>query len=189
MKHKRTGTKEYVAYLNAKGRCECVTNKSYARYGGRGILFLFNGFEEFLNDVGFAPSTSHSIDRMDVNGHYAPGNVRWATNKEQQRNKRNNRLITVNGETKTAAEWEECLGLKPCKIASRIHQGRADAATYSGNLKRKDSVYFDYEGEKKTIPELMHLTKIKEATVRARISRGWRIEDALHGPKKKNRAG
>ena len=81
-------TPEYRAFNGAKSRCNNSANPSYKNYGGRGIKFKFSSFEEFIDHIGFRPSDNHSIDRIDNNGHYEIGNVRWATDIEQARNKR-----------------------------------------------------------------------------------------------------
>ena len=88
-KHRLTKTPEYHAYQNAKYRC---TNPScgeyqWKNYGGRGIKFLFTSFEQFLAEIGPRPQ-GKTLDRIDVDGHYEPGNVRWATKSEQQSNQR-----------------------------------------------------------------------------------------------------
>jgi hypothetical protein len=75
--------------VNAKGRCTNVHNKDYLDYGGRGIKFLFNAFQEFFTELGSKPSHQHSLDRKDNDGNYEPGNVRWATKVEQRNNRRN----------------------------------------------------------------------------------------------------
>ncbi len=82
---------EYVNWVRMKHRCENHTNDSYAHYGGRGITVCArwqDDFLAFLADMGTRPTKAHSLDRIDVNGHYEPGNVRWATAKEQAQNKR-----------------------------------------------------------------------------------------------------
>ncbi|MFF9240081.1 hypothetical protein ACF1AL_14780 [Streptomyces sp. NPDC014801] len=61
-----------------------------------------------------------TLDRIDVNGNYEPGNCRWATVTEQARNKRSNRYLTFRGRTLTVAEWAEILGLKESRIRHRI---------------------------------------------------------------------
>jgi hypothetical protein len=79
---------ELSAYYEAKYRCTNPKHKAYPYYGGRGIEFRFANIEEFLHEVGPRPSPLHSIDRINNDGHYEPGNVRWATKKEQTHNRR-----------------------------------------------------------------------------------------------------
>jgi hypothetical protein len=78
---------EYRAYLGAQQRCTNPKRKHFDRYGGRGIRFLFSSFEEWFADLGPRPSPQHSVDRKDNDGHYNPGNVRWATKTEQAANR------------------------------------------------------------------------------------------------------
>lgn len=89
---KRNGeaTPEYAAYLEAKKRCNPNTKDENLRrqYSGRGIKFLFDTFGQFLADVGLRPSPKYSLDRKYNDGSYEPGNVRWATRKEQRANQR-----------------------------------------------------------------------------------------------------
>jgi hypothetical protein len=98
-------TSEFSAYLHAKQRCEDANCKCYFRYGGRGIRFCFASFSEFLDTVGYKSDKSQSIERIDVNGHYEPGNVRWATPKEQANNTSKTLWITIDGVTKNLPQW------------------------------------------------------------------------------------
>lgn len=88
LKHGMAGTPEYFAYMNAKKRCECPTNSAWMDYGGRGIRFLFESLEEFYADLGPKPTPAHSVDRIDNDGNYEPGNVRWSLPDVQRRNQR-----------------------------------------------------------------------------------------------------
>jgi hypothetical protein len=88
---KRANTREYKTWSNMIARCENPNVDRYPIYGGRGIRVCEKwreSFGDFLSDMGRRPTPKHSIDRIDVNGNYEPGNCRWATNSEQQRNKR-----------------------------------------------------------------------------------------------------
>jgi hypothetical protein len=78
---------EYQAYIHAKSRCENPDTKCYENYGGRGIQFRFKNFEDFFKEVGHRPE-GESLDRIDNNGHYEVGNLKWSTRKEQQNNTR-----------------------------------------------------------------------------------------------------
>ena len=79
---------ELTAYYNARARCTNAHRPDFYLYGGRGVKFQFKTFEEFSIVLGPRPSEKHSLDRIDVYGDYEPGNVRWATAKEQANNKR-----------------------------------------------------------------------------------------------------
>jgi hypothetical protein len=80
-------TPEYQAFLDAKRRCTNTKCKDYPDYGGRGIRVLFTSFEQFFAELGPKPR-GYSLDRRNNDGNYEPGNVRWATNKTQQNNRR-----------------------------------------------------------------------------------------------------
>lgn len=91
---------EYHAWCGAKTRCCNPTNRAYADYGGRGITMCEqwrNDYARFRCDMGPRPSARHSLDRIDVNGNYEPGNCRWATRRQQSQNVRSNITITVDG--------------------------------------------------------------------------------------------
>jgi hypothetical protein len=87
----RRETPEYRTWLNMRQRCSNPNANNYKNWGGRGICVCDrwnDSFAAFLADVGERPTEVHSLDRIDVNGNYEPGNVRWALPKEQAKNKR-----------------------------------------------------------------------------------------------------
>ncbi len=93
-KHGHAGTPEYAAWCDMRSRCDCPKNKSYKDYGGRGIrvaeewMCMNQGFLRFLEHAGLRPSPQYSLDRIQNEGHYEPGNVRWALKKIQLINRR-----------------------------------------------------------------------------------------------------
>lgn len=129
-KHGFSGTPECAALRGAFRRCNDPDDPGYHRYGGRGIKvheeYIFNspnGVRNLIKDIGKRPSAEHSLDRINNHGNYEPGNVRWATGKEQQRNTRLNRLLTFNGKTQCVAAWAEELCLSLNMIRNRLKRG------------------------------------------------------------------
>lgn len=119
-------TKEYQLWKAMRQRCENPKHIAYPHYGGRGIRVFSawrKSFKAFLADVGRAPSPQHSIDRINVDGHYEPGNVRWATSSEQARNRTTTRRIEWAGASRTPAEWDAVLGLRRGTTAQRLRIG------------------------------------------------------------------
>lgn len=119
-------TPEYRIWSGIKTRCHNPRDHGYFNYGGRGITMWTawrESFEAFFADVGRRPSAKHSIDRVDNNRGYEPGNVRWATRSEQARNRRGNRLLTFNGATRTATEWAAFYDMSIQCLAYRLKAG------------------------------------------------------------------
>lgn len=127
---------EYSTWASMRARCIGDT-KSRKHYKDRGIGICkrWDDYAAFLSDMGNRPSSLHSLDRIDVNGDYAPSNCRWATRKEQARNKQVHRNITFCGRTMCLAEWAECLGIPYDTLHSRIRKGMPlEKAMTRGNL-------------------------------------------------------
>jgi len=125
-KHGATWTPEWSIWQTMIKRCGNPGAKGYQDYGGRGIRVCESwrkDFRAFIRDVGPRPSPRHSLDRLDTDGNYEPGNVRWATPIEQARNKRNNRVITIGGTRRTLAEWSEVSGIRYTTIRERLRRG------------------------------------------------------------------
>lgn len=118
-------TPEYRAWTSMRERCLISSTWNYADYGGRGIRICrrWNRYEYFLQDMGRRPSDAHSLDRRNVDGPYSPKNCRWATRKEQQRNRRVNVTITFDGECLSVAEWAERKNLPYETLRHRIKAG------------------------------------------------------------------
>lgn len=117
---------EYVAWSAMKARCENPKHRFLKNYGGRGIKVCDRwreNYEAFLVDVGRKPSSGHTIDRIENDRDYEPGNVRWATRTEQQRNKRNNLLVTFRGEEMPLARACEITGIRYQTAWGRLDRG------------------------------------------------------------------
>lgn len=124
--HGRTRTPEYYAWMAMKRRCSGVRTRDKRNYSDRGIIvdpLWRESFQAFFEHVGPRPSIDHSLDRIDNDGNYEPGNVRWATRKEQARNKTNNRILVAHGYSMSAAEWIEVTGVTMSKIKRGIERG------------------------------------------------------------------
>lgn len=122
-KHGLFGSDIYSIFYSAKERCQNKNSISYKRYGGRGIQFKFDSIEDFANELGPRPSKHHTVDRIDNDGHYAPGNIRWATPLEQNANQSKTVYATIDGVTKPASWWRRELGLSKSCYDGRIRQG------------------------------------------------------------------
>jgi hypothetical protein len=108
-------------------RCTNPNHPEYKNYGGRGIKVCdrwLESFEEnFLADMGLRPSPKLTLDRIDNNKGYSKSNCRWATPKEQARNRRPNRVIPFNGEMLCVAAVAEHVGIKADTLRMRLNNG------------------------------------------------------------------
>lgn len=107
-----------------KGRCRNPNKAQWMDYGGRGIKVCarWERFENFLADMG-EPKPRMTLERIDNDGDYEPDNCRWATRKEQVRNRRVTKLIRHDGETKPLAEWAEDIGITYGTLETRLRRG------------------------------------------------------------------
>ena len=120
-KHGMTKSVEFTTWHEMKRRCLGKDKKRIKNYGDRGITVCdrWLKFENFYKDMGKRPTKKHSIDRIDNSKGYSKDNCRWATSKQQGRNKRNNIMVTYKGETKCLSEWAEVTGLKQALLYQR----------------------------------------------------------------------
>ena len=114
----------YKTWAQMHHRCNNPNSQNYKNYGGRGIKVCKKWwkFEGFLQDMGERP-LNMSIDRIDNDGHYCKKNCQWSTAKGQARNRKTNRLFTIDGITKCLAEWCEIYQKSYHKVWYRIHRG------------------------------------------------------------------
>jgi hypothetical protein len=134
---------EYNCWRRMIDRCTKVTDPGYKYYGGRGIGFApqWVTFERFLQDVGFRPSSRHSLDRYPNNdGNYEPSNVRWATRKQQQANTRKTRYVIFNGKRTPFCTAYQALGMKKETALARIRLGWTPQQVIDRPFKPKKSI-------------------------------------------------
>ena len=128
---KRNISPERRAYYDAKSRCLNRKNARYKDYGGRGIKFLFISFQQFFSHVGARPSADFSLDRINNDGHYELGNVKWATMREQAQHRRQRttyrgralETITINGIARTLGQWAVISGINYGLLHNRAQRG------------------------------------------------------------------
>ena len=124
--HGKHDTDTFKIYQYMKQRCTNPKHSAYARYGGRGITVCdrwLESFENFNADMGDRPSRQHTLDRIENDGPYSPGNCRWVTWDVQYRNRRQTVSITYDGETKCRKDWCQEYGVDESTFAQRLSRG------------------------------------------------------------------
>lgn len=126
-KHGYKHTRLYSIWQHMKYRCCNKNGKDYKNYGGRGIAVCSDWLDNFMSFYNWSMANGYdnnlTIDRIDNGKGYEPNNCRWVDMKQQSRNTRQNRNITINGVTRCLAEWCEILGLNYDKIYNRLYKG------------------------------------------------------------------
>lgn len=123
--HGQSNSPEYAVWSSMKDRCTRSSHPHYSRYGGRGIGVCerwMDSFESFLSDVGPRPHPAASLDRIDNDRGYEPGNCRWATPSEQAANRVSTNIIEHNGQRMCKADWARKLGITPQSLSRRIRE-------------------------------------------------------------------
>jgi hypothetical protein len=124
--NKITNKRALEIYTSMKARCYNKHKKNYMNYGGRGIKVCRrwkHSFEKFFTDMSPIPPPPFSLDRIDNNKGYSKDNCRWATIKEQRRNRRNNKIISYNGKQQCVSAWAEETGVKYTTLMRRFNRG------------------------------------------------------------------
>jgi hypothetical protein len=171
-------------------RCRDLENEAY---GGRGISVAARwsgdgGFERFLSDLGPSPSRRHSLGRIDNDGNYEPGNVRWETPAQQNRNTRRTVWLEHNGSRMVAADWAKRLGISRQAIEQRIAAGWP-VERICGSVATEPKRY-THGGVTDTVSGWASRVGVPVALMAGRLARGVPFELALsaermrpkHGP-------
>jgi hypothetical protein len=147
-------TPEYSTWQWVIDRCENPNNEAFHNYGGRGIGIApewRHDFNAFLAHIGPRPNGG-TIERVDNSKGYIPGNVRWATRREQARNKRNNVWLTFRGETLLLADWARRLNIGESTIVTRLKRGLTVEEALTKPAKPRGRKPFDPEPESYDAP-------------------------------------
>lgn len=134
-------TAERVIWGSMRQRCMNPRSRAYPDYGGRGISIhpRWTDYATFLSDMGRRPTALHTLERIDNSGNYEPGNVRWATRAEQNRNTRKTRKLTAFGKTMPLWAWVEASGMKYRTLWSRLRRGASLEEALSTPPKRNNT--------------------------------------------------
>lgn len=134
-RHGMSRTPTHISWSSMIQRIDDSNHPQWKRWGGRGIKVCerWRLFENFLSDMGEKPE-GKSLDRINNEGDYEPGNCRWADVKTQQRNRRDSRLITYNGETHCMTEWAARIGISPTSLWRRLKSWPLEKAMTPGRL-------------------------------------------------------
>jgi hypothetical protein len=124
--HGMSKTREYRIWSGMKNRCNNENTRDYMYYGLKGVRVCRRwnlSFNNFIEDMGLAPSRLHTIERVDGSGGYSKNNCRWATRMEQSRNCSHNHPVTVDGKSRTISGWSEVSGVLATTIRKRLVLG------------------------------------------------------------------
>lgn len=137
MKHSGKETGAYTSWRGMNDRCSNPNNKMWDRYGGRGVTVCeqWQKFEKFLEDMGDRPD-GHTIERIDSDKGYEPGNCKWVPRARQNCNKKGNRMLTIYGKTMCLADWHRIVegGVSYSAIKQRLNRGWIDKQAIFGKL-------------------------------------------------------
>jgi len=186
-KHGLVRTRAYNSWRGMKDRCLNPNHVGHKNYGGRGITICQSwrdSFMDFYRDMGDPPPGT-SLERRENSKGYSKENCYWGTRTEQARNKRNNRLITANGVTRTLAEWAEVTGLDHSVILTRIDRDGLtpeEAVTTPSGRPKRTTRWLEHDGLRLSITDWARRLGTTRATLQGRLNSGMTVPDVLTIP-------
>lgn len=189
IKHNECHTRLYNIWHGMIQRCYNQNSCHYKNYGQRGIRVCdewrnsYVVFREWAHKNGYKENLS--LDRMDNNGDYEPSNCRWATVKEQGRNRRTNRLITYNGKTQTLMDWSLELNIKYDILWRRLEKGWSVKRAFERPIGWIGKQNILYNGRYYFLSELAREYNVPRSMLKYRLQKGMNIDEALTQPSKR----
>lgn len=185
----QTKNPEYCVWSGMKHRCYDKDNEKYPDYGARGITVCDRwlvSFSNFLEDMGKRTSPKHTIDRRDNDGNYEKSNCRWATSRQQTRNKRNNHWIEHNGMKMIMNDWAEYFGIDQSSLHEMLKRKKSFEEVYNYYTTEKDKKNIEFNGLKMRPSDWARYFNIHRSTLTERIEKGQSFEFIYNFYKKKN---
>ena len=180
-RHGMSKSREYGVWIALVHRAINPKDRKWRLYGGRGIGVCARWlvFDNFIADMGRRPSPNATIDRIDNDRGYEPGNCRWASYAEQNRNLRTNRVIEYRGERLCLRDWADRIGIRSGVITDRLNRGWAVTDTFTTPVGTHRQHFVTLCGV--TLPAAAWAKRngISRGTATARIRRGWSPERAV----------
>lgn len=187
--HGGSNTRLFRVWTSVKNRCYNENEPSYKNYGARGIgvcetwLNSYEAFRDWALANGYdenAPYGKCTLDRIDTNGDYSPGNCRWVDFAVQANNKTTSHFIDFRGERHTIAEWSKILGIPRYIINDGLRSGKPFSEIVE--LPHSRRTYITLGGKTLAISAWEQKMRFGQKTVSRRLKKGWSIEDALLTP-------
>jgi len=187
-KHRKHGhainpTPTYQTWTGMFSRCNNLNDPAYVRYGKRGIKICdwWFSFENFLSDMGVRPKNL-TLDRIDNDGNYEPGNCRWATAMEQAQNTSRNIKIEIDGKIKVLSEWTRVSGVCAETILYRLNNGWPSKKAVFADATAINHRMIELDGEWKQLCDWAKISPVHKRTIAYRIKMNWPIKEAIFSP-------
>ncbi|WKN20817.1 hypothetical protein [Azotobacter vinelandii] len=192
--HGYSKSAHFARWANMMARCHKPGSVSYARYGGRGIKVCerWHDVANFIADLPDGYFQGAQLDRIDNDGDYEPGNIRWVLPLENSSNRRSNVYMTMNGRTMTAMDWSREIGLKYETILQRKRKGWSDVdcltspvnapgvkTDYGRATCRERAKKYEFQGESLPLKEIAARVGLSYHALYERLKRGATLEDAV----------
>lgn len=177
-------------WRNMISRCNNPNDKSYPNYGGRGIKISpewesdYWAFERWAVSSGWEPGLT--LDRIDNDKGYCPDNCRWATQKQQNNNKRNVIILEFQGKQRTISQWSDEFCIDRRTLWSRLQKGLSIERSLTKPVTRKRSrIFLEHQGRCQSLEQWAKELNISYSGLHNRYKRGWSVERMLTEPVKK----